>query len=233
MNTMNTKIQSAKELFDKGVKHISDFLTDGDSGVTGLDNPFGMEIIKEINNYMYTTYSTNRGDRNLTIEGVLPHSLFNRIKSDLRDKGYWFIAQNPLASIKPEELATSSKELIGSRPVLYSHLGNNRNKTRLERIIIDGKDLNIFYPDVWKVDEYLSNNKIIISRQEPLFFMNDECMKEIMEPGIGNEVLDYTDKQLFMGDDPLIGLFIEDPDFSKKDLYEQLLKILKKNLEKK
>lgn len=197
------------DLLEQGVYNIDRYLEHGESGITGIDTSFGMDIIKEINEFMYTTYSTNVGDETLTIEGILLHSDYVRIKPYLKDLGYWFIVQN-----------------LQTLEIIYSHVGKNRNKTKLERISIDKKDLDIYKiePGKWMIERY-HNDKVILCRQRNIFFMCDDAMKEILHSGLGGEVLEYTDTLLFSSNDPLVGIFIEDPSF-KEDLYIQLLNIL-------
>lgn len=74
-NIPEPKFQCFEELLDSGRRNF-DVNIDSDLNLTGLEettikSPF-VNQLKDLNNYMYTTYSTNEGDKILSIEGIIP-----------------------------------------------------------------------------------------------------------------------------------------------------------------
>lgn len=108
------KFTRTQDLFNQGIKNVSEFISTGASGITGLEDisVFGMADIKKIDEHMYTTYSTNYLDENFTIEGVLLKSVFERIYPMLVEAGYWFKTKNLL-----------------TEEIYASHIGEERNDT--------------------------------------------------------------------------------------------------------
>lgn len=55
--------------------------------------------------------------------------------------------------------------------------------------------------------------------------MSDKAMNSFI---IGKEVLGYTDEILFTGEDPLVGLFVEDPVMGGTEMYSNLARMIRR-----
>jgi hypothetical protein len=200
-----------KELLDQGQKNFNDA-----NSLTGLvvedisDTHFRQ--LKEINKYMYTTYSTNPGDFLLSIEGIIHLSTFHKIETSLCLKGYYFIACNPL-----------TKEKVGENLMPKEDYDPSMNKTTyIEKCIPTSKK---YYLTQWWMRLCSTGKESIMANYSmPIHFLDFDDPDNFLP---SDETLGYVNHNLFSGQNPLISIIIEDPVVARISLYRELLTMLK------
>lgn len=213
-NIPESKIQSFSELLDRGRKNF-----DISSGInlTGLEestmNSTFVEQLKDLNNYMYTTYSTNEGDKTLSIEGIIPLNLFYKIEPQLQRQGYWYIAASPLDNQIYGINLIPSDEFDSERAnMIYLQWVNNR-------------DIGLFNRQ-WNKVCSTDNMQLLMNDKISIHFLPPDNSNLLLHDYISNETLEYTDESLYHGNNPLINVIIEDPIVGRISLYSKLYKFL-------
>jgi hypothetical protein len=211
---MDRTFSSFEELLEQG---RFNFEINPNSNITGLEEgtrrSIYVSILKNINYYMYTTYSTNVGDKVFSIEGIIPLNVFKKIEPKLLEQGYWYVAANPL-----------DNKIYGVNLISSDEFDPNLSyDSKLEWI--NDRDKNKFGENWMPLCQTVNttlymNNKIDIHFLPP----NDENIS--LDDCISYEALGYTEKSLFQGTNPLINLTIEDPIVGRISLYSKLLTML-------
>lgn len=208
-----TKFETFEQLLARGQENF----IDPDNNITGIEpstlNGKFKEQLASLNRYIYTTYSTNAGDKVLSIEGVIPLNTFKRIEPLLLQQGYWYIAANPLTYTVAGSNIPSSDEFDAdlSHYLILNCVNNNEiNQYRSWKVLcsVGGKT-------------YLYNDKIQTHFIQPRSDTDYDYREYISD-----ETLEYTDELLYKGDNPLISIMIQDPIVGRISLYSNLLKFL-------
>jgi hypothetical protein len=214
------KFDTFEELFKHGKKNFS-----GLGGLTGMeDQTIGNTDLINLNKYMYTTYSSNEGQKTLSLDGVLTLKNFLKIEPFLNSYGYWYIAERLL----PRE------RIRKNLPTASQFDWSKANYTKISRLP----------KSYYNPQEYIYNGEVLCNHGDPIitgdkkvpiyFFTrftelpSDRLLPEWAK-NPSSEVLGYTSENLFKGENPLIGLLIEDPVVGRISLYRNLYKYMSSN----
>lgn len=210
-------------------RNFSDLLVQGrrnfDSTDLDVDNITGLEEgtmesrfveqLRDLNNYMYTTYSTNRGCKVLSLEGIIPSDIFKKIEPKLLQQGYWYIAANPFDDKVHGVNLLSTEEFDPSMDKQTKLVWIDKN---------DQETLSAYY----RWTSLCSTNKetLLINKDINIHFFPANDGSLLLKDYVSNETLRYTDETLYQGDNPLIAIVIEDPIVGRISLYAKLYQFL-------
>jgi len=214
-------IKSFDELLDFGK-----FILNKELPVGGLGGGPPYKELKELNKYMFTTYSTNQNDKIYSLEGTIPFKLFNKIKKYL-DHYYYNCIDTITGNIIESKLMDPQdyNSSMGSYPMVSSFLKGSEED-------------EFTYRHGWKTIAYNENQAIKMRDMKFHFFDfdsdsdSDELYTHVDEHlgsnnAPGTEVVLYIDCKYFTDENKLITLLIEDPVPGRTSLYRHLINILK------
>ena len=185
------------------------------------DHTLDTKILKEINDlnqYGFTFYSTNDGDKTYSIEFAIPKLLVSKLVKKLKTTDYWY-------AIYPHNISEwEHNESIGKNVIAHY------DKNKIHRTYLvheENNDPHVFetgryavrseqFPNGWYRDSptTIAFNKRIHFMEEPEIMLQwtvfDE-LHQIATPEV------YTE---------LVGVIVEDPKIGRKSLYRELTKIL-------
>lgn len=218
---MNSKKNTKKNI----IKEYKKLLEFGKSQIKGefnndLEEHAETDKLLKLNDYVYTYYSTNKGDDTYSIEFVVLADHMNIILEELDKKGMWYCAKN----YKTEKYVEKyDKEL--------------NDFTKKKTINIREKDLRFYNektennPYGWEIDE-IHGDIITISKEHKIYFLESDTINDFNEMyNDSNYFLNMTYiKQLTHIDINLLSkniavIVVEDPVIERITLYDELLKI--------
>ncbi len=214
MNDSNI-ITEYKKLLKKGLHNIS---IGNEASLEDhlLCNKNDLNHLKMINNYVYTTYSTNHNDKTYSLDLFILNSYSKLLIDKLKSKDYWFIFKDNnkllinidsnLNNSKYKETITIEREkALYLDKKYWTELSSNDNIVTFER-----------YADTY----FLSNNNIDDLKKN--LFSENNLLKELS--------FDYDSEDYDINYDLLVNnvsyFIIEDPIIGRKSLYNELLNIL-------
>jgi len=223
MNRKKNIIKEYKKLLEIGKLQIKrEFDND-------LDEHSETDKLLKLNDYVYTYYSTNKGDDTYSIEFVVLADHMNIILEELDKKGMWYCAKN----YKTEKYVEKyDKEL--------------NDFTKKKTINIRENDLRFYNaktennPYGWEIDE-IHGDIITISKEHKIHFLESDMINDFNKMyNDSNYFLNMTYiQQLTHIDINLLSkniavIVVEDPVIESRTLYDELLKIFEEkiNLEK-
>lgn len=214
---MQKQILTFEELLMHGKRQLVESDSPGDTGIEDgtRTSPLFQQIV-DINSYMFTTFSTNKGGHNLSIEGVIPLSVFQKIQLFLSLGCYIYMANNPL-----------TKEIVG-----YSLIDPEDYDVEMSKIpkqmFVDKKqekDYGLKRLGWVQITDWKKGKALFETGRPPYVTIPTNPIEEGFP---SDEVVEIVNNDLlFKGEDPLISIFIEDPIFGRISLYKNLLKYLK------
>jgi len=142
----------------------------------------------------------------MTIEGIIPLSVFMKMEPYLQAKGYLYKAINPF-----------TKKIIGQK--LMDNYEYDLSKGFETVIRTDEDDYRCFDDSAWIK---LSPNIRVSTNIRYCLLVKDDHEDDY--PSC--EVLDYTSEKLFINENPLISIIIEDPAIARITLYKEILNLL-------
>jgi hypothetical protein len=170
--------------------------------------------LREINNYMYTIYSTNLPNEvqatAFSIEGIISLKVYQSMKPYMLEKGFTWIAENSLTKLHREYnlLPAQDFNLDYDKQRLIQVFNQPMLSLKNWDLIAQDKEIYIYST---------------ISQPIHLLPLNDDSQS--LDPS--DEVLQYVDEEEFIGDNCLITIIIEDPIPGRTSLYKEILKMLK------
>lgn len=182
-----------------------------------LSNEDDLNNIKMINNYVYTTYSTNSGDKTYSLDLFILNKYSQSLISKLISKNYWFVCKD--------------------NDKLFINVDNTYNNNQYKDYITIKKENSLLlYKDYWK-ELYSDGNLVKFERDADIYFLSDsnieDSKKNVFPDNKLYEILshkydvtkDTIDYDLLMKN--VSYFIIEDPIIGRKTLYSELLNILK------
>lgn len=211
-------ITEYKKLLKKGLHNIS---IGNNASLEDhlLCNKSELNTIKIINNYVYTTYSTNHNDKTYSIDLFILSNYSELLINKLKSKNYWFMSKdygtnNIMINIDKELNNSTYKDCININKSKAVHLDKNYWKE-----LSSNDNTAIFERDA---DTYFLSNKTIEDFKKNLF-LDSYLYRELS--------FKYDLKEDNINYDLLIQnisyFIIEDPIIERKTLYYELLNILK------
>jgi hypothetical protein len=206
-----------KKLLKKGIQNI-----DCGNGASLedhlLSNKSELETIRKINNFVYTTYSTNDGDKTYSIDLFILNNYSKILIDKLRSKNFWFMTKE-----------------YGNDNIIIEINKELNNSTYKEYRNIN-KDKRDFYPIKYYKEIKRDNNIITLERDADIYFLSDNSIESFKKSSFND---DYFIKELEFNyhniDNKIdyillsknISYFIiEDQIIGRKTLYDELLIIL-------
>lgn len=204
------KLQTFPELLARGRENFDNV----GQNITGLENSTIQSLfwsqLRYLNYFMYTTYSTNKGDKVLSVEGVLPLNVFKSVETKLLQEGYWYLAVNPLDKAV-HGIKILQEDEYDQSVAMYTSFR-----------LVDQEQRNRMY-DTWYQ---------ICKIEDKMLMVNDSIHIHLLNPRanitdmISDETLEYTSEELFRGPNPLVSLVVEDPVVGRISLYKKLAMFL-------
>lgn len=217
MNDFNVINNEYKKLLKKGIQNI-------DCGYVAsledhlLSNKSELENIRKINNFVYTTYSTNDGDKTYSIDLFILNNYSNILIDKLRSKKFWFMTKE-----------------YGNNNIIIEINKELNNSTYKHYININEDNID-FYPIKYWKEIKRDNNIITLERDADIYFLSDTTIESFKESSFND---DYFIKELEFNyhnidnkiDYILLSknvsyFIIEDPIIGRETLYDELLLIL-------
>jgi hypothetical protein len=206
-----------KKLLKKGIQNI-----DCGNGASLedhlLSNKSELNTIRKINNFVYTTYSTNDGDKTYSIDLFILNNYSKILIDKLRSKNFWFMTKE-----------------YGNDNIIIEINKELNNSTYKEYRNIN-KDKRDFYPIKYYKEIKRDNNIITLERDADIYFLSDNSIESFKKSSFND---DYFIKELEFNyhniDNKIdyillsknISYFIiEDQIIGRKTLYDELLLIL-------
>ena len=206
-----------KKLLKKGIQNI-----DCGNGASLEDNLLSnkseLDTIRKINNFVYTTYSTNDGDKTYSIDLFILNNYTKMLIDKLRFKNFWFMTKE---YGNDNIIIEINKELNNSTYKHYIDI-NEDNKD-----LYDSKYWNIIKKD---------NNIITLERDTDIYFLSDTTIESFKKSSFND---DSFIKELAFNyhsidnniDYNLLAknvsyFIIEDPTIGRETLYDELFIIL-------
>lgn len=184
----SSKFRTFNELLARGIQNFDN----PETNITGLEEQaltgVSYQQLKNINRYMYTTYSTNIGDKVFSIEGVIPLNIFKKIEPLLLQEGYWYIAVNPL-----------DRRVHGLNLISFNEFDKSlAHFTEVKRI--PDEDIMRYRIPPWR--RLCSENGYIYIENDilPIYTLPPREEFDIDNHPLNySEILEYTDESLFRG----------------------------------
>jgi hypothetical protein len=138
-----------------------------------FDNKVLLEQMINLNNYVYTYYSTNSNDNTQSIEFIVLSDALDPIIEILKHLNYWYIA----------------KKYEGETLI---NVGTNNNQTYIEEIEIKQNQIHRFH-NSWKIiDSY--DDIYVIQRNAKFFYLESEHLNYLKEEYDNNNFINYFDE---------------------------------------
>lgn len=179
-----------------------------------LNEPHIYNQMLELNRYVYTYYSTNSSDLTQSIEFIVLSDVVDSLINKLNQFGYWYITKKYNDST-------------------YINVGEDIDKTIPEVRLISYDQLSRFKmksdvcPNGWKIVSRKTDHAVI-ERKAKIHFLDSEMLYCLIKKYNENLFDDYFDNNAFDSIyENLSVITIENPSIHSKDLYLNLIDILK------
>jgi hypothetical protein len=215
MNDENLIKCEYKKLLKKGLNNIN---IGNDASLEDhlLSNEDNLNNIKMINNYVYTTYSTNNGDKTYSLDLFILNKYSQLLISKLISKNYWFVCKD------------NNK--------LFINVDNTYNNNKYKDSLTIKRENSLFLDKNYWKELYSDDNLVTFERDADIYFLSDNNIKDFKK----NLFLDSNLHELlsfkyYLEEDSIdydllmknVSYFIiEDPIIGRKKLYNELLNIL-------
>jgi hypothetical protein len=138
-----------------------------------FNNKVLLEQIINLNNYVYTYYSTNSQNNTQSIEFIVLSDALDPILERLNYLNFWYIA----------------KKYEGETII---NVGTNNNKKYIEEIEIKQNQIHRFH-NSWKIiDSY--DDTFVIQRTAKFFYLESEHLNYLKEEYDNNNFINYFDE---------------------------------------
>ena len=172
----------------------------------------------ELNKYVYTYYSTNQSDLTQSIEFIVLTDVVDNLIKKLNEHKYWYITKKYNDSTYINVGENIDKTIPEVRTVSYEQLPRYRLKSETN-------------PDGWKIVSRKPEHAII-ERRAKIHFLESEMLYCLIKKYNENLFDDYFDNNAFYSIyNNLSVITIENPSIHNKDLYLNLINILKPLIE--
>lgn len=209
----NNSLSKYKELLQIGKNKLNGTI-DNDVELHILNNKNRFDEMLELNNYVYTYYSTNKTALTQSIEFIMLTDMVDEFIKKIKQKGYWFIYKkygDLIATINIDEHHDQSI------PEVRTISGDELPRFRIK------SDNN---PNGWRVTKK-TDKYINIERLAKIHFLDNEMVNYLWNKYNDNLFDEYFDDDSFENLYPdLTVITIENPLLNKKNLYSTLLDIL-------
>ena len=209
----NNYLSKYKELLQIGKNKLNGTI-DNDVELHLLNDKNRLNEMLELNNYVYTYYSTNQTDLTQSIEFIMLTDMVDEFIKKIKQKGYWFIYKkygDLTATINIDEHHDQSI------PEVRTISGDELPRFRIK------SDNN---PNGWRVTKK-TDKYINIERLAKIHFLDNEMVNYLWNKYNDNLFDEYFDDDSFENLYPdLTVITIENPLLNKKNLYSTLLDIL-------
>jgi len=183
-----------------------------------LSNKAELETIRKINSYVYTTYSTNNGDKTYSIDLFILNNYSKILIDKLRSKNFWFMTKE-----------------YGNNNIIID-INKELNNSTYKHYININEDNIYFYPiKYWKEIER-NNNIITLERDADIYFLSDTTIESFKITSFNDNYfikeLEFNYHSIYNKIDynllskNISYFIIEDPIIGRKTLYDKLLLIL-------
>jgi hypothetical protein len=172
-----------------------------------------------LNQYAFTFYSTNDGDKTYSIEFAIPKKFASKFAKKLKQAGYWFI-------IYPHNIGNWDNDETISNEVITHYDKNKIHKTYLIRI--ENNDPNVFDSGRYYVrtpenpNGWYRDSPTTIAFNKRIYFIDDP-INSVVDWSVFDEVNKIAKPEVYT---ELVGVVVEDPKIGRKSLYRELTKIL-------
>ena len=217
INVNNIINNEYKKLLKKGIQNI-DYGNGASLEDNLLLNKSELDTIRKINNYVYTTYSTNNIDKTYTIDLFILNNYSKILIDKLRFKNFWFMTKE---YGNDNIIIEINKELNNSKYKHYIDINQDNED------LYDSKYWNIIKKD---------NNIITLERDADIYFLSDDTIESFKESSFNDDsfikelafnyhsIDNNIDYNLLSRN--ISYFIIEDPIIERKSLYDELLIIL-------
>jgi hypothetical protein len=138
-----------------------------------FNNKILLEQMINLNNYVYTYYSTNSQDNTESIEFIVLSDALDPILERLKYLNFWYIA----------------KKYEGETII---NVGTNNNKKYIEEIEINQNQIHRFH-NSWKIiDSY--DETFVIQRTAKFFYLESKQLNYLKEEYDNNNFINYFDE---------------------------------------
>jgi hypothetical protein len=216
-NVNNVINNEYKKLLKKGIQNI-----DCGNGASLedhlLSNKSELDTIRKINNYVYTTYSTNNIDKTYSIDLFILNNYSKMLIDKLRSKTFWFMTKK-----------------YGNDNIIIEVNEELNNNTYKYYVDINENNKNLYDTKYWNIIKK-DNNILTLERDTDIYFLSDNSIESFKKSSFND---DYFIKELAFNyhsidnniDYNLLSknisyFIIEDPIIGRETLYDQLLLIL-------
>ena len=206
-----------KKLLKKGIQNI-----DCGNGASLedhlLSNKSELNTIRKINNFVYTTYSTNDGDKTYSIDFFILNNYSNMLIDKLRSKNFWFMTKE-----------------YGNNNIIIDVNKELNNNTYKDYRNISEDNKHLYDSKYWKIIKK-DNNIITLEKDVDIYFLSNDSIESFKITSFND---DYFIKELEFNyhtidnniDYNLLSknvsyFIIEDPIIGRETLYDELLLIL-------
>jgi hypothetical protein len=213
-NNTNNYLCKYKQLLQIGKDKLNGVI-DNDVELHLLNDKERFNEMLELNDYVYTYYSTNSIDLTQSIEFIMLSDMADEFIQKIKNKNYWYIYKK-FGDITPN-----------------MNIGNDNDATIPEVRSITGEELPRFRiksgsnPNGWKITKK-TDKYINIERLAKIHFLENEMVEYLWKKYNDNLFDEYFDDDSFTSLYPYLTVItIEHPSTDKKNLYSSLIDILK------
>jgi len=179
-----------------------------------INDPIVYNQMLELNKYVYTYYSTNRSDLTQSIEFIVLTEVVDELIKKLNEHKYWYIAKKYNDNTYMNVGEDIDKTIPEVRAVSYEQLPRYRLKTETN-------------PDGWKIISRKPEHANI-ERRAKVHFLDSEMLYCMIKKYNKNMFDDYFDNDYFDSIYKNLSVItIENPSIHNKDLYLNLINIIK------
>jgi len=206
-------VQKYTELLEIGRKKLLGTI-ENDVEEHLINDPIVYNQMLELNKYVYTYYSTNRSDLTQSIEFIVLTEVVDELIKKLNDHKYWYIAKKYNDNTYMNVGEDIDKTIPEVRTVSYEQLPRYRLKTESN-------------PDGWKIISRKPEHANI-ERRAKVHFLDSEMLYCMIKKYNENLFDDYFDNDYFDSIYKNLSVItIENPSIHNKDLYLNLINIIK------
>jgi hypothetical protein len=179
-----------------------------------INDPIVYNQMLELNKYVYTYYSTNRSDLTQSIEFIVLTEVVDELIKKLNEHKYWYISKKYNDNTYINIGEDIDKTIPEVRTVSYEQLPRYRLKTETN-------------PDGWKIISRKPEHANI-ERRAKVHFLDSEMLYCMIKKYNENLFDDYFDNDYFDSIYKNLSVItIENPSIHNKDLYLNLINIIK------
>jgi hypothetical protein len=216
-DTNNVINNEYKKLLKKGIQNI-DCGNEASLEDNLLLNKSELETIRKINNYAYTTYSTNIIDKTYSIDLFILNNYSKILIDKLRFKNFWFMTKE-----------------YGNNNIIIDINKELNNSTYKHYININQDNEDLYDSKYWNIIKK-DNNIITLERDADIYFLSDNTIESFKESSFNDDsfikelsfnyhsIDNNIDYNLLTKN--ISYFIIEDPIIERKSLYDELVIIL-------